>query len=66
MLFAPSLCPYSKKERRELAERYGMAAHIQVILRLVSEYPQFPASTDRWSFAARVHPAVRLALFYAE
>lgn len=60
--------PCSASERRELVERYGIPAHVRIILSMLSAHNEsdFPYSTDRWSFATTVHPAVRLALFYAE
>ncbi len=32
---------------------------------IIRSHPQFPHSSDRWSFASRVHPSVRHALYYA-
>jgi hypothetical protein len=53
-------------DRKILAERYSIAPHIRIILAMLSAHAEFPRSTDRWSFAATVHPAMRLALFYTE
>ncbi len=67
-LISPLLSLYSQKERRQLSLTYHIPPHIAVILRQLSVHNNhdFPHSTDRWSFADSVHPAVRLALYYSE
>ena len=40
--------------------------HIPIIMSLLGKEKIFPHSSDRWSFARTVHPAVRHALYYAE
>eukprot|EP01032_Pedospumella_encystans_P011253 gene11253-13095_t len=59
----------SQRERRQLSLTYSIPPHIAIIMRQLSVHSSkedFPYSTDRWSFANSVHPAVRLALYYSE
>jgi hypothetical protein len=49
-----------------LVKEYSIPLHIAIIMTSLGENSSFPRSTDKWSFAHRVHPSVRHALFYAK
>ncbi|KAJ1432279.1 hypothetical protein B484DRAFT_32013 [Ochromonadaceae sp. CCMP2298] len=57
----------SAKERKTLTERYGVLPVIGIMMALLAKNPRdFPHHSDKWSFAKRVHPLVRLALYNAD